>query len=101
VRDTYLSADGRKPESAAACTAGLFFGLTLLPFEDVLEEWRFWREVDDDPQTGANPRLRTLMGSVPPGFVRREYSARCCIPLAADKAGNYLDVAPDERGAAG
>jgi cell wall assembly regulator SMI1 len=103
VRDSYLCADGQEPESAAACTAGLFFGLTLLPFEDVLEEWRFWREVDDDPQTGANPRLRTLMGSVPPGFVRREYSARGWIPLAADKAGNYLgvDLAPDERGAAG
>jgi cell wall assembly regulator SMI1 len=103
VRDSYLCTDGQEPESASACAAGLFFGLMFLPLEDVMEEWKFWREVDDDPQTGANPRLRTQMGSVPPGFVRREYSSKGWIPLAADKAGNYLgvDVNPDEKGAVG
>lgn len=103
VRDSYLCVDGQEPESSAACTFGLFFGLTLLPFEDVVEEWRFWREVDEDPSTGANPRLRMLMGSIPPGYIRREYSSRGWIPLAADKAGNYLgvDLNPDEKGSAG
>ncbi|KAK7693691.1 hypothetical protein QCA50_003262 [Cerrena zonata] len=103
IRDSYLCVDGQEPESSAGCSEGLFFGLTLLPLEDVLEEWRFWREVDDDPSTGANSRLREMMQSIPPGWVRREYSSRGWIPLIADKAGNYLgiDMNPDEAGAVG
>ncbi|KAK2460633.1 hypothetical protein APHAL10511_007103 [Amanita phalloides] len=103
VRESYLCVDGQEAESAAGCPEGLFFGLTLLPLEDVLEEWRFWREVDDDPHTGANASLRDRMESVPPGCVRREYSHRGWIPLIADKAGNYVgvDLNPDQSGAVG
>ncbi len=103
IRDSYLCADGQEAESAAGCSEGLFFGLTLLPLEDVLEEYRFWREVDDDPNTGANARLRDLMDSIPPDWVKREYSSRGWIPLVADKAGNYLgvDVNPGEAGTVG
>ncbi|TBU35780.1 hypothetical protein BD311DRAFT_708129 [Dichomitus squalens] len=103
VRDSYLCVDGQEPESAAGCSEGLFFGLTLLPLEDVLEEWRFWREVDDDPATGANAALKEMMDSIPAGWVRREYSCRGWIPLVADKAGNYLgiDMNPGEGGAVG
>ncbi|EKM55459.1 uncharacterized protein PHACADRAFT_256097 [Phanerochaete carnosa HHB-10118-sp] len=103
IRDSYLCADGQEAESAAGCSEGLFFGLTLLPLEDILEEWRFWREVDDDPNTGANSRLRGLMDSIPPGWIRREYSSRGWIPLVADKAGNYLgvDLNPSEGGSIG
>lgn len=103
IRDSYLCADGQEAESAAGCSEGLFFGLTLLPLEDVLDEWRFWREVDDDPNTGANPRLRELQDSIPPGWIRKEYSSRGWIPLVADKAGNYLgvDLNPGEGGSIG
>lgn len=103
IRDSYLCVDGQEPESNAGCSEGLFFGLNLLPLEDVLEEWRFWREVDDDPSTGANLRLRETMQSIPPGWVRKEYSSRGWIPLVTDKAGNYLgiDMNPDEGGAVG
>jgi cell wall assembly regulator SMI1 len=103
VRESYLIVDGQEAESAAGCSEGLFFGLTLLPLEDVLEEWRFWRDVDEDPTTGANPRLRNLMKSVPPGWVRKEYSQRGWIPLIADKAGNYIgvDLNPGEVGSVG
>ncbi|TFK55159.1 hypothetical protein OE88DRAFT_1694524 [Heliocybe sulcata] len=103
VRESYLVCDGQEPESSAGCSEGLFFGLTLLPLEEVLEEWRFWRDVDDDPNTGANPKLRESMHSVPPDYVRREYSNKGWIPLVADKAGNYLgiDLNPAEGGAPG
>ncbi|KAF8130466.1 hypothetical protein K438DRAFT_1788699 [Mycena galopus ATCC 62051] len=103
VRESYLVVDGQEAESAAGCAEGLFFGLTLLSMEDVLEEWRFWREVDDDPSTGANVQLRDSMQSIPTGWVRREYSQRGWIPLIADKAGNYVgvDVNPDEGGSVG
>ncbi|TCD63292.1 Cell wall assembly regulator [Steccherinum ochraceum] len=103
IRESYLYADGQEPESSAGCSEGLFFGLTLLPLENVLEEWSFWREVDEDPNTGANERLRSVMESIPPGWVKREYSSRGWIPLVADKAGNYLgvDMNPGEDGAPG
>ncbi|KAF8869938.1 hypothetical protein CPB84DRAFT_912832 [Gymnopilus junonius] len=103
VRESYLCVDGQEAESAAGCSEGLFFGLTLLPLESVLEEWRFWREVDRDPSTGANQGLREHMQSIPPGWVRREYSQRGWIPLIADKVGNYLgiDLNPAEHGSIG
>lgn len=103
VRESYLCVDGQEAESAAGCAEGLFFGLTLLPLEGVLEEWRFWREVDDDSTTGANPNLREVMQSIPPGWVRKEYSQRGWIPLIADKAGNYVgvDLNPGEGGSVG
>jgi cell wall assembly regulator SMI1 len=103
VRDSYLCVNGQEAESAAGCAEGLFFGLTFLPLEEVLEEWRFWREVDRDPTTGANPALQELMQSIPPDYIRKVYSNRGWIPLIADKAGNYLgiDLNPAEQGSAG
>ncbi|KAF8655814.1 hypothetical protein AX16_002899 [Volvariella volvacea WC 439] len=103
VRESYLCVDGQEAESSAGCSEGLFFGLNLLPLEDVLEEWKFWREVDDDPATGANPHLREAMQSIPPGWIRKEYSQRGWIPLVADKAGNYIgvDLNPGEGGTVG
>lgn len=103
VRESYLIVDGQEAESSAGCSDGLFFGLTLLPLEDVLEEWRFWREVDEDPATGANTRLRQLMNSIPDEWVRKEYSLRGWIPLIIDKAGNYIgiDLNPGEGGSVG
>ncbi|KAF8509250.1 hypothetical protein JB92DRAFT_536783 [Gautieria morchelliformis] len=103
VRESYLIVDGQEAESSAGCSEGLFFGLTLLPFEDVVDEWRFWREVDDDPATGANAELREDMQSIPPGWIRREYCQRGWLPLVADKGGNYIgvDMNPDERGSVG
>lgn len=103
VRDSYLICDGQEVESSAGCSDGLFFGLSLLPLEDVLEEWRFWREVDEDPATGANDRLRSVMRSIPDGYVRKEYSCRGWLPLVTDRAGNYLgvDLHPDAGGTYG
>lgn len=99
VRESYLVVDGQEAESSAGCSEGLFFGLTFLPLEDVLEEWRFWREVDEDPSTGANPQLLDAMQSIPDGWIRRAYSCRGWIPLVTDKAGNYIgiDLSPPTR----
>ncbi|KAG8925587.1 Cell wall assembly regulator [Tulasnella sp. 417] len=103
VRDSYLICDGQEVESSAGCSDGLFFGLTLLPLEDVLEEWRFWREVDEDPATGANERLRGIMKSIPDGYIRKEYSCKGWLPLVTDRAGNYLgvDLHPGDGGTYG
>lgn len=103
VRESYLAVNGQEAESSAGCSEGLFYGLTLLPLEEVLDEWRFWREVDDDPNTGAHAKLREVMKSVPEGWVRKEYSQRGWIPLITDKAGNYVgvDINPGEGGFVG
>jgi len=92
LRDSYLICNGQEPESAAGCSDGLFFGLRLLPLEDVYDEWRFWRQVDSDPATGANQALKQLMHSIPPNWVRKQYSLAGWIPLIADRAGNYIGV---------
>ncbi|KAF8682474.1 SMI1 / KNR4 family [Rhizoctonia solani] len=103
VRESYLLCDGQEAESGTACAEGLFFGLTLLPLEEALDEWRFWREVDEDPTTGANPQLLQVMASIPTGWIRKAYSCRGWLPLVTDKAGNYLgvDLAPAEQGTYG
>ncbi|KAL4065252.1 hypothetical protein V8B97DRAFT_1915979 [Scleroderma yunnanense] len=103
IRESYLVVNGQEAESSAGCADGLFFGLTLLPLEDVVEEWKFWREVDEDPTTGANTRLQKLMKSIPDGWVRKEYSQRGWIPLIVDKTGNYIgiDLNPGESGSIG
>ena len=103
VRESYLCVDGQEAESAAGCSEGLFFGLKLLPLESVLEEWSFWREVDHDPTTGANPSLVCSMQSIPPNWIRKAYSQRGWIPLIADKVGNYIgvDLSPAVQGQVG
>lgn len=103
IRESYLAVDGQEPESSAGCSDGLFFGLYLLPLDEVLDEWRFWREVDDDPNTGAHPQLREVMQSVPPNWIRKEYSQRGWIPLISDKTGNYVgvDLNPEQGGSVG
>ncbi|GJJ12114.1 hypothetical protein Clacol_006355 [Clathrus columnatus] len=103
VKESYLIVNGQEAESAAGCSEGLFFGLTLLPLEDVIEEWKFWREVDEDPTTGANTALLTNMRSIPPRWIRKAYSQRGWVPLITDKAGNYLgiDLNPGEQGSTG
>jgi len=102
LRQSYLCVNGQEAESAAGCSGeGLFFGLTILPLEAVLEEWKFWREIiDNDPSTLL---LHDAMQSIPPGWIRKSYSQRGWIPLIADKAGNFvgIDLNPGESGSVG
>ncbi|SPO36644.1 related to SMI1 - beta-1,3-glucan synthesis protein [Pseudozyma flocculosa] len=100
VRESYLCYDGQELESNQSCQDGLFFGLPLLSVEEIAEEWRFWRAVDEDPETGSNPHVRAKMSSCPHKWVRAEYSCRGWIPLITDRAGNYIgvDLAPHPSG---
>ncbi len=49
------------------------------------------------------PGLRSAMQSIPPNWIRKDYSQRGWIPLIADKAGNYMasNLNPGEAGAVG
>ena len=100
VRESYLTYDGQELESNQSCQDGLFFGAALLSLEQIAEEWKFWRAVDEDPETAANPQVRNLMASCPHKWVRAEYSCRGWIPLITDHAGNYIgvDLSPHPAG---
>ena len=90
VRESYLCHDGQDLDGGV--TDGIFFGLALLPLEEVLREWSFWRAVERDPSTGANPRLLATMGSLPPKWCKRAYANRGWLPLISDRSGNYVGV---------
>lgn len=100
VRESYLTYDGQELESNPSCQDGLFFGAALLSLEQIAEEWKFWRAVDEDPETAANPQVRNLMASCPHKWIRAEYSCRGWIPLITDHAGNYIgvDLSPHPAG---
>ncbi len=98
VRDSFLCHNGQELESysnssgGGSCQDGLFFGMPMLSLEQALQEWRFWREVDRDPETGANESVRAAMSSCPDGWIRAAYSDRGWLPLITDRVGNYIGV---------
>ncbi|ORX34601.1 hypothetical protein BD324DRAFT_604856 [Kockovaella imperatae] len=89
VRDTLLIADGQDLDSGCI---GLFYGLYLLPLEEVIREWTFWRTAEYDPDAGQNPVLLATMASVPPSWIKGLYACRGWLPLISDRAGNYVGV---------
>ncbi|PWN39397.1 hypothetical protein IE81DRAFT_281616, partial [Ceraceosorus guamensis] len=100
VRDSFLCYNGQELESNQSCSDGLFFGLPLLSLEQIAEEWKFWRTVDEDPSAGANDEVKGWMTSCPAGWVRSEYSCRGWLPLITDHVGNYVgvDLSPPASG---
>lgn len=105
VRDSYLCHDGQELESNQSCQDGIFFGLPLLSLDQIADEWKFWRAVDDDPTSGASQEVAQWQTSCPNGWVRAQYSCRGWIPLISDRVGNYIGVDmtphPSGGGAAG
>jgi cell wall assembly regulator SMI1 len=86
----FLAADGQDLDTTTV--GGLFYGLYLLPLDEVLHEWMFWRQVEKDPRTGANPAVLATMASIPPQWVKSEYTCAGWLPLISDRSGNYVGV---------
>ncbi|ORY31947.1 hypothetical protein BCR39DRAFT_493271 [Naematelia encephala] len=105
VRDSFLIADGQDLESASSISGsgGIFFGLHLLPLEEVMREWSFWRQAEDDPTAGQNPAVLATMASVPPHWIKGLYACRGWLPLLSDRTGNYVgvDLDPGQGGSWG
>lgn len=104
VRDSFLIADGQDLEASNANgTGGLFFGLHLLPLEEVVSEWQFWRQAEHDPSSGQNEAVLATMASVPPGWIKSQYACRGWLPLVTDRSGNYIgvDLDPGQGGSWG
>ncbi|EKD03621.1 beta-1,3 glucan biosynthesis-related protein [Trichosporon asahii var. asahii CBS 8904] len=101
VRESFLQADGQDLE--ANNPAGIFYGLQLLPLDEAIREWTYWRQVEADPSTGANPAVLATMASIPPKWIKSEYASRGWIPLLSDRSGNYVgvDLDPGPGGAWG
>lgn len=52
----------------------------------------FWCQIEKDPQSGANPAVLATMASIPPQWVKSEYTCRGWLPLISDRSGNYVGV---------
>ena len=89
VKESWSIADGQDLDSGCG---GLFFGLHLLPLEDVMREWTFWRRAENDPSSGSNPAVLATMASVPHLWIKKAYACRGWIPLLSDRTGNYIGV---------
>ena len=89
VRESLMIADGQDLDSGCG---GLFFGLHMLPLEDIMREWAFWRHAEHDPMTGKNPAVLATMASIPPTWIKSQYACRGWIPLLSDRTGNYVGV---------
>ena len=98
VRDSFLLHNGQELESysnstgGGSCSDGLFFGMPMLSVEQSMQEWTFWRSVDDDPETGASEEVKANMTACPDGWIRTDYSNRGWIPLITDRVGNYIGI---------
>ncbi|BEI81728.1 hypothetical protein CcaverHIS002_0208880 [Cutaneotrichosporon cavernicola] len=89
VREYFLVTDGQDLEVNGV---GLFYGLYLLPLDEVMREWHFWRQAEADPSTGSNPAILATMASIPPQWVKSLYACKGWLPLLSDRSGNYVGV---------
>ncbi len=77
----------------------LLAGLEIYSIDEMFEEWKSWREFDDDD----NLNNADYYSSMPIGAVKCRYTNSKWIPLAHDYASNYIgvDLDPDENGLIG
>ncbi|WWC57898.1 uncharacterized protein I303_100433 [Kwoniella dejecticola CBS 10117] len=94
VRESLLAVDGQDLEACAniSGSGGLFLGLHFLPLEEIMREWAFWRQAENDPMAGNNAAVLATMASVPPNWIKKLYACRGWIPLLSDRTGNYVGV---------
>ncbi|EJS69071.1 SMI1/KNR4 family protein [Bacillus cereus] len=92
LRMLYLAHNGE-----AKSGPGLFFGLPLLSLDEVLDEWRVWKSIEDDAFFNFDSF------SIPAEYIKERYVNYNWIPISKDYGGNNIgiDVDPDEKGKIG
>ncbi|KAJ5541960.1 hypothetical protein N7535_004379 [Penicillium sp. DV-2018c] len=124
VRESLMIHDGQE---RGGLPTGVIFSAMLLDCEEIVQEWRNWKIVNDEylssatmarpsassaasssaagPSTQPNPtmwrsELLDRQDSQPPGAVQKAYAHPAWIPLARDWGGNNLaiDLAPGPAG---
>lgn len=118
VRESWMTHDGQE---RPGLPTGVVFSCMLLDCEEIVEEWKNWRTVNEEffsstampsgpgPATtsgssssagpsrrGSNPLwrqdLQERQDSQPPGAVQKAYSHPAWIPVARDWGGNYIAI---------
>ncbi|TGZ80961.1 cell wall assembly and cell proliferation coordinating protein [Ascodesmis nigricans] len=120
IRESWSIYDGQE---RGGRPTGVIFGCMLMDCEEILDEWRTWRVVENDilgasqnrrdseptgeagPSSGAKPSNRTSdllarQDCQPAGACQKAYAHAGWIPLARDWGGNYIcvDLAPGPSG---
>ncbi|KKK26714.1 1,3-beta-glucan biosynthesis protein [Aspergillus rambellii] len=118
VRESLMAHDGQE---RPGLPTGIIFGCMLLDCEEIVQEWKNWRTVNEEflatsnmvnppvaPKAtassssappsaqGANPMwrqdLQERQDSQPPGAVQKAYAHPAWIPLARDWGGNHIAI---------
>ncbi|MEI5892201.1 SMI1/KNR4 family protein [Bacillus cereus] len=92
LRNLYLAHNGEVKSGP-----GLFFGLPFLSLDEVLDEWRVWKSIEDDAFFNFDAF------SIPTECIKESYVNRNWIPISKDYGGNNIgiDVDPGEKGKVG
>ncbi|NPC90740.1 hypothetical protein HOO54_03105 [Bacillus sp. WMMC1349] len=93
LRTLYLTHNGEKELGP-----GLFFGLSFLSLEEMVREWRTWKEIASDEWQDEVDAY-----SVPPVWIKEKYANQYWIPISSDGSGNHIgiDLDPDKEGKVG
>ncbi|KAB8213369.1 hypothetical protein BDV33DRAFT_64113 [Aspergillus novoparasiticus] len=118
VRESLMAHDGQE---RPGLPTGVIFGCMLLDCEEIVQEWKNWRTVNEEflsssgiintspkaaagssstappaPTTGSNPLWRQDLlerqDSQPPGAVQKAYAHPAWIPMARDWGGNCIAI---------
>ncbi|OOF92253.1 hypothetical protein ASPCADRAFT_153809 [Aspergillus carbonarius ITEM 5010] len=124
LRESLMVHDGQE---RGGLPTGVIFGCMLLDCEEIVQEWKNWRTVNEEflssammnppppkttpssssaapPAQHSNPMWRNDLlerqDSQPPGAVQKAYAHPAWIPLARDWGGNHvaIDLAPGPAG---
>lgn len=92
LRNLYLAHNGEDKSGP-----GLFFGLPFLSLDEVLDEWRIWKRIEEDEFFNFDAF------SIPTECIKERYVNHNWIPISKDYGGNNIgiDVDPDEKGKVG
>jgi cell wall assembly regulator SMI1 len=99
-KDFYSIHNGQKDEDYF----GLFYGISLLPLEKIIEQWRVWREIIDDyGEEGMKENFDYGQVSFLPDKLKAQYANKKWIPFAIiwDNCYLGLDFDPEANGKAG
>jgi cell wall assembly regulator SMI1/predicted DNA-binding WGR domain protein len=82
-------------------SAGIIFGLPLLPLGEAQSQWKPWSGYDRSKKTKYN--FDDEASCFPVDFVQPVYFTRNWIPISHDSGGNHIaiDMSPGELGAEG
>jgi cell wall assembly regulator SMI1 len=99
-KDFYLIHNGQKNKDYF----GFFYGVSFLPLEKIVEEWRMWSGIiDEHGEEGMKENFDDFQFSFVPDKLKAQYANKKWIPFAVFMDSNYLglDFDPEVNGKVG